>query len=254
MTQESRRTQAQGRTVATVDGLGHAFGDVTVFRDVSFEVSEGTMTTLVGPNGSGKTTLLRIVAGLLSPTDGTVEVTSRSGRAVGYLPQQPSFRPVFTVEETLRFYADLLPTDVDVAAAIERVGLAGARDRNVDALSGGMRRLLGIAQATLGDPSLVLLDEPTGDLDPRMTEYVFEVLVDLAESGMAIVLATHNLLGAENADDVVLLDRGRIVVSGPPDEFVAEADADSLAEAFRHYVSGDTDLTVRSGTAGGEGQ
>ncbi|MFC6988597.1 ATP-binding cassette domain-containing protein [Haloplanus sp. GCM10025708] len=178
-----------------------------------------------------------------------------SVRARGRLPpQQPSFRSVFTVEETLRFYADLLPTDVDVAAAIDRVGLSGARDRNVDALSGGMRRLLGIAQATLGDPSLVVLDEPTGDLDPRMTEYVFEVLVDLAESGMAVLLATHNLLGAEKADDVALLDRGGIVVRAPPDEFVGDADADSLAEAFRHYVSGDADLTVRAGAGGGDDQ
>jgi heme ABC exporter ATP-binding subunit CcmA len=250
MTQDTRHRQERGRTVAAVDHVSHSFGDVTVFEDVSFEVSAGSMVALVGPNGSGKSTLLRILAGLLSPTDGKVEVQRRTDRAVGYLPQQPSFRPVFTVEETLQFYADLLPMAVDVDAAIDRVGLSGARDRNVDALSGGMRRLLGIAQATLGDPALILLDEPTGDLDPRMTEYIFDVLVDLAESGLTVFLTTHDLIGASNADDVLLLDRGTVVARGTPEEFVADAGAESIADAFRQYVSSDADLTVRSGMGG----
>jgi ABC-type multidrug transport system ATPase subunit len=236
--------------VLTVEDVDHAYGEVSVLDDVSFSVASGSVTALVGPNGSGKTTLLRVVAGLMRPTAGSLSVGVDVDRPIGYLPQNPDFRPVFTVRETLEFYADLLSADVDVDAAIENVGLTAAADRRVDALSGGMRRLLGIAQATLGDPPVVLLDEPTGDLDPRMTEYIFEVIDGLSGGGTAILLATHNVTGAERADDVLLLDRGSIVAEGPPDELTAEAGAETLKEAFLALVSGEGELTVRTGTAG----
>ena len=234
---------ATGETVARVEGVRHRFGDVAVLEDVSFDLEPGRVTALVGPNGSGKTTLLRIVAGLLAPTGGRVELPDRE-RAVGYLPQNPDFRPAFTVEETLRFYADLLAEAVDTDAALEQVGLVGARDRRVDALSGGMRRLLGLAQAVLGDPPLVLFDEPTGDLDPAMTRHIFDVVGDLAGSGTTVLLATHNLEGAAESDDVLVLDRGTVVASGPPEDLLAETGRDSLANAFLAIV-GEGELTVR---------
>ncbi|WP_137286480.1 ABC transporter ATP-binding protein [Halorussus salinisoli] len=220
--------------VLEVEGLGHSFDDVNVFSDLSFSVEAGTVTALVGPNGSGKTTLLRALLGLLEPDEGRVNLTAggETGRRVGYLPQSPRFRPAFTVEETLRFYADLLDREVDVSAIVGRVGLSEASDRRVNALSGGMIRLLGVGQAILGDPPLVVLDEPTGDLDPRMTEYVFDVVRDLADDGMAVLLATHNLSGAEEADAVLLLDHGDVVAEGSPADFVTRTDADTFREAF----------------------
>ncbi|MFB6155592.1 MAG: ABC transporter ATP-binding protein [Haloferacaceae archaeon] len=227
---------------------------MSVLEDVSFSVPRGSVTALVGPNGSGKTTLLRIVAGLMRPTAGSRTVRVEADRPMGYLPQNPDFRPVFTVRETLEFYAALLAADVDVDAAIEDVGLTAAADRRVDALSGGMRRLLGIAQATLGDPPLVLLDEPTGDLDPRMTEYIFEVIDNLSGGGTAVLLATHNLGAAARADEVVLLDRGTVVAEGSAAEIVAEADADSLKAAFLSLVSAEGELTVRTGVDGTPGE
>ena len=246
--QTTRRQLEDGReSVIDVDGVTHTYGDVTVLEDVSFTVPSGSVTALVGPNGSGKTTLLRIVGGLMRSTAGRVDIGVDVPRPIGYLPQDPDFRPVFTVRETLAFYADLIPHEVDVDAAIEEVGLTAASDRRVDALSGGMRRLLGIAQATLGDPPLVLLDEPTGDLDPRMTEYIFEVVEDLSGEGTAILLATHNLSGAERADDLLLIDRGSMVATGPPADVVAEAGADSLKEAFLTLVGAEGGLTVRTG-------
>src|SRR6056297_1331697 len=220
--------------VLEVEGLGHSFGDVAVFSDLDFSLDAGTVTALVGPNGSGKTTLLRALLGLLDPDDGTVSLTAHgdTGRRVGYLPQSPAFRPAFTVAETLRFYADLLDRDEDVSAVLDRVGLGEVPDRRVDALSGGMTRLLGVGQAILGDPALVVLDEPTGDLDPRMTEYVFDVVADLADDGMAVLLATHNLTGAAEADDVLLLDHGDVVAEGSPADFVARTDAEEFRGAF----------------------
>jgi ABC-type multidrug transport system ATPase subunit len=235
-----------GETVVAVEDVTKQFGSVTALDGVSLTADGGEVTALVGPNGSGKTTLLRMVAGLLPPTTGRVE-TVGTARPVGYLPQSPAFRPAFSVEGTVTFYAGLLSADVDVASTLDRVGLSALRGRRVDALSGGMTRLLGIAQATLGDPDLVVLDEPTGDLDPRMTEYVFEVVEELAADGMAVLLATHDLAGAAASDRVVVLDRGTVRVSGTPGEVTAEANADTLPAAFHALVRAEAELTVRAG-------
>jgi len=248
-TPRERDEAGRRATVLDVESVSHAFGDVDVFSDVSFSVAPGTVTALVGPNGSGKTTLLRAVLGLLTPDAGRVRLFGGDGaddgdgasREVGYLPQSPRFRSAFTVAETLEFYADLLAADVDVSGAVERVGLAGAADRRVDGLSGGMTRLLGIGQAILGDPSLVVLDEPTGDLDPRMTEYVFEVVRELADDGTAVLLATHNLAGAEAADAAVVLDRGGVVADDSPAALVDRTGAASFREAVLSLTGEDGD-------------
>ncbi|WP_135805404.1 ABC transporter ATP-binding protein [Halorussus marinus] len=254
-TQRESEESSDRATVLDVEGLSHSFGEVDVFSDLSFSVASGSVTALVGPNGSGKTTLLRAVLGLTPPDDGRVRLTAgdRSGRDVGYLPQNPDFRSAFTVEETLQFYADLLDREVDVSAIVDRVGLGEASDRRVDALSGGMRRLLGIGQAILGEPSVVVLDEPTGDLDPRMTEYIFEVARDLADDGMAVVVATHNLAGAETADTVLLLDRGDVVADGSPDDFAARTGAESFREAFLSLTAADDDRDSPAISASADG-
>jgi len=250
--------------VVEAEGLSHAFGDVDVFSELSFSLEAGSVTALVGPNGSGKTTLLRAVLGLLEPDEGRVTMTGvgPTDRQVGYLPQRPQFRPTFTVAETLQFYADLLDRDVDVPDIVDRVGLSGASDRRVDALSGGMTRLLGIGQAVLGEPPLVVLDEPTGDLDPRMTEYIFDLVGELADDGMAVLLATHNLSGAEAADSVLLLDHGDVVAEGSPADFVTRTDAQDFRGAFLALTgdeaagaNGDRATpTVSVRTRGGDGE
>jgi ABC-type multidrug transport system ATPase subunit len=232
--------------VLYVEGLSRSFGELEVLEDVSFSLSRGEVGAIVGPNGSGKSTLLRALAGL-SPHGGTVEVSADGPRTVGYLPQSPAFRPRFTVRETLSFYADLLPGEVDAAAALDRVGMIAAADRRTEALSGGMRRLLGIAQATLGDPPLVLLDEPTSDLDPRMTDHIFGVIEDIVDRGATVLLATHDHRGVDRSDRTFLLDEGRIVVSGTPDDLRGEADS-ALDALFADYVTDPTaELTVRTG-------
>lgn len=220
--------------VLSVSDVTHRFGDLTVLEDVSFSLEPGTVTAIVGPNGCGKTTLLRIVAGVLQPTAGTIDRPTGS-RPLGYLPQRPGFRPGFTVRETLQFYGSLLPGAVDVQAALETVGLQAVADRRVDELSGGMRRLLGLAQATLGSPPLVLLDEPTGDLDPRMTEYMFDVIVN-REDESAVLLATHNLSGADDADQVIVIDGGHIVAHDSPRNIVEQTGADSFRDGFLELV------------------
>jgi ABC-type multidrug transport system ATPase subunit len=237
--------------VARTDGLGVHFGDVSVFDDVNIAFEAGEVLAVVGPNGSGKSTLLRTLAGLQVPTNGRVRVARHDDRPVGFCPQNPRFRAQFTVRETLAFYADLLDGDVSVDDTISLVGLDAVADRRVDALSGGMIRLLGMAQAVLGDPGLLVLDEPASGLDPSLRSHIFEVIGDLAATGPGVVVATHHLTGAERSDRVAVLNDGGIVADDEPSALVAALDAstsdgiDSLEAAFRELV-GD-ELAVSAG-------
>lgn len=237
-----------GDPIVRASGVEHSFDSVAVLQDIDVELEASAVTALVGPNGSGKTTLLRILAGVIAPDTGEVEVRAEGERPIGYLPQEPSFRGVFTVEETIDFYAALLSTTVDPDAVLKRVGLDVVAQRRVDALSGGMRRLLGLAVAILGDPPLVVLDEPASGLDPKIRAHVFDAIRDLADQNTAVLLATHHLQGAELADRVTVIDRGVLVADGTPDEILSMAAADSLDDAFLALVS--DGLAVQAGTEG----
>lgn len=245
MADSAPAVENRSHPVVTLEDIDQSFGDVTVLTDISVQIEEREVTAVIGPNGSGKTTLTQILSGLVQPDSGTVTLRTDAERPVGYLPQAPRFRPVFTVEETLQFYADLLSTATDIEELMERVGLIDVRDRQVDALSGGMRRLLGIAQSLLGSPPLVVLDEPTSGLDPRMTRRLFDVMQAGTEEGTAVLLTTHDLTYASDADAVIVLDRGRLVAQGSPADLCADTDTDSLTEAFFSLVS--TTPTVQAG-------
>lgn len=236
MTQES--------PILTIEEVDRSYGRVTALEDVSFDVRPGDVTAIIGPNGSGKTTLIRAVVGLHEPTAG--DVTYRGPdvvRPVGYLQQRPAFRSGQTAREALTFYASLVgETESDAVERLEQVGIAAAADRNVEALSGGMTRLLGIAQASVGEPPLIVLDEPTSGLDPKMSARIFEVAADLATDGVAVLLSSHDLgLVERTADRVVLLDRGRMAATGSPARLLAETGTDSLLAAFEATVSGDAE-------------
>lgn len=222
--------------VVEASGVSKSYGDLSVLQDVSLSLESGKVYALIGANGSGKTTLLRILAGLLQPDAGeVVRRTEGAERAVGYLPQKPSFRDGFTVGETLRFYTRLLEgVDEGYASdALKSVGLSDARDRRVSDLSGGMTRLLGVAQSRVGEPPVMMVDEPTSGLDPAMTGRIFGVLGGVADDGAAVLLTTHDLGMAErHADEVVMIHDGWVAESGAPDEVAERHGADALTEAF----------------------
>jgi ABC-type multidrug transport system ATPase subunit len=224
------------KSVVEATGVSKSYGDLSVLRDVSLSLESGKVYALIGANGSGKTTLLRILAGLLQPDAGeVVRRTEGAERAVGYLPQKPSFRDGFTVGETLRFYTRLLEgVDEGYASdALKSVGLSDARDRRVSDLSGGMTRLLGVAQSRVGEPPVMMVDEPTSGLDPGMTGRIFGVLGGVADDGAAVLLTTHDLGMAErHADEVVMIHDGGVAESGAPDEVAEGRGADGLTEAF----------------------
>ncbi|WP_418286069.1 ABC transporter ATP-binding protein [Halorubrum sp. DTA46] len=256
-------TTGDRRPIAALDDVTRTYGGVPVLDGASLAVEPG-VTAVVGPNGSGKSTLLGLLAGTVTPTTGTVRRpgAGESGdgvgaaKPIGYLPQRVPFRGGFTARETLAFYARLVGADPD--AALDRVGLSDARDRRVEALSGGMKRLLGIAQATLGDPSLVVLDEPASGLDPGMRERAFRTAAETAagsDGGRAVVLSSHDLgLVDAYADTVVLLARGGIVAAGALDVLRAEHDVGDAAGLYRALAVGTGDEEPdESGVETGDG-
>ncbi len=221
--------------ILRAENVDQSYGDVSVLEDVSLTIEPGEVTALIGPNGAGKSTLIGVLTGLLEPTDGAVHYNGpETARPIGYLPQHPEFRPDFTVQETLSFYASLVGDDeTEALDHLEQVGLEDAADRNVEALSGGMTRLVGIAQATIGDPPVVVLDEPGSGLDPGMSLHVYDVAGSITETGAAVLLSSHDLALVErNADRVVLIDEGQIKETGTPAEICRRLEADSLFDAF----------------------
>ncbi|SDR15759.1 ABC transporter ATP-binding protein [Natronobacterium texcoconense] len=252
MTEETATTattasNATRTPILEATAVDHDYGEVSVLEDVSTTVDGGVVTALIGPNGSGKTTLLRVLAGLLEPTDGSITYHGGAAtRRIGYLPQQPAFRPGFTVLETLQFYSSLVGVDEsDAMERLEAVGLEDAAERPVEALSGGMTRLVGVAQATIGDPPVVVLDEPASGLDPGMSKHVFEVATELAAEGTAVLSSSHDLeLVERSADEVVVLDDGRIVRQGAPAAITSELGVDSLRAVYEASVAADAG-TVR---------
>lgn len=231
-------TSTDGDHSLRADNVTRAFGSVTVVDDVSLQLQRGTLHALIGPNGSGKTTLLRLLGNVLQPTSGSITYNvGECRRLVGYLPQQPEFRPSFTVRETLEFYAALV--DDDAESLLSRVGLEDAANRRVDELSGGMTRLLGVAQAIAGDPPIVLLDEPGSGLDPQMRKTTIDVAQSLADDGTAVLYSTHDLeLTEQFADTVSLIDSGSLVSTAPAVELMEQYGGSSLRDVFEASVTG----------------
>ncbi|MDL0127635.1 ABC transporter ATP-binding protein [Halobacterium salinarum] len=245
-TQGDDDTETSASAVVEASALSKSFGDIDVLDELSFSIPDDAVTAIVGPNGSGKTTLAELVTGVESPTAGELTLYAGGERPVGYLPQDPRFQPSATVRETVAFYAALLAGETDVDAALARVGLEAAADRRTDALSGGMRRLLGIAVSLLGAPDLVVLDEPTSGLDPEMTRHVYDVIAGLTERDQAVVLTTHDLSRAADADYILVVSDGSIVSAGSPEEVLADTETTTLEDAFEAAVRGRT-VTAEGG-------
>lgn len=237
--------EADAPVRVALKGVDKQFGSVSVLEDVSLAVEAGSVAAIVGPNGSGKTTLLQIVTGLVEPTSGTIERPTGDDRPLGYLPQHPALRGPLTVRETLEFYRALLDTSIEIGPVLETIGLASIPDRRVADLSGGMRQLLGLGIALLGDPPLLVLDEPTSGLDPRNTEHIFDVVIDIADEGTSVLWATHDLAHAAAADDLVVLNDGRIVVEASPTDLLDRTGEETLVGVFRSILG--TDPTVQTG-------
>src|SRR5262245_13426599 len=230
------RTVDRMRNAIEIDGLSKRFGAVHAVTDLSFTVASGRVTGFLGPNGAGKSTTLRMLLGLIHPNHGTAtfagrryEELARPSDHVGAVLEHASFHPGRTGRDHLRALAvagDHARERVD--DVLEQVGLAGAADRRVKGYSMGMRQRLGIAAALLGDPQVLILDEPTNGLDPPGIRWVRELVRDQSRRGRAVLVSSHLLAEvAQSVDDVIVIAGGRLRATGPL-EVVLGADHDRV--------------------------
>jgi ABC-2 type transport system ATP-binding protein len=251
------------------NGLGRDYGEVRALETLDLEVPRGSLVGLLGPNGAGKTTAMLLLATLLSPTRGGARVFGHDvvreraavRRRLGLLFQETSVDGLLTPEENLLFAARLAGLGGRLARAavsdtVERIGLGPRARRPARELSGGWRRLLDIARATLHQPDLLILDEPTVGLDPEHRDTVWSLLDGQRRvNGTTILFSTHYLAEAEPADRVVLLAHGGTVAEGTPGalraelgEGIAEIEgpgAERLARALRGL--GSARVVLRTG-------
>ncbi|TWA70270.1 Cu-processing system ATP-binding protein [Azospirillum brasilense] len=209
-----------------VEGVSKRYGDAFAVREVDLDLAAGECVAMVGHNGAGKSSLIKLMLGLTTPTAGGIRVlggdpasasASHIRRQVGFLPESVAFHPSMTGRETLDFYARLkrVPRDGN-DALFERVGLEPAAvKRRVGTYSKGMRQRLALAQALLGGPKVLFLDEPTTGLDPALRQSFYEIVRDLRDAGTTVLLCSHALTELEGqADRVVVMNRGRKVADG----------------------------------------
>jgi ABC-2 type transport system ATP-binding protein len=210
---------SQGKTPAVpvleVDGLSKSYGERAALREVSLDLSRGELLAVLGPNGAGKTTLLSILAGITRPDSGRV---SHANGEVGWVPQQAGLYRRLTVEENLRLFARMEETE-EIEATVERMleqtGLADRRHDQVSSLSGGNQQRINIAIGLLGDPAVLLLDEPSSGLDPSQRIRLWEFVAGLSEAGTSVIYSTHQIEEASHyGDRLVVLADGETVFDG----------------------------------------
>jgi ABC-2 type transport system ATP-binding protein len=206
---------------------------VTAVRNLSFEVHPGEVYGLLGPNGSGKSTTLKILLGLVTPNHGRAMIFGQdsrdyhSRRDVGFLPENPYFYKFLTAAETLRFYGKvcgmggtLLNKRID--ELIHLVGLEDARDRRIGGFSKGMLQRIGLAQALIQDPRLVVLDEPTAGVDPAGSHQIRDLILDLKKRGKTVLLTSHLLEQVQEiCDRVGIMARGEMIREGALGDLVS---------------------------------
>ena len=240
MTESPRRTSAQTEPAIAVHGLTKVFPvpfhptrRVVAVKDLNLRIEPGEVYGLLGPNGSGKSTTLKIILGLVSPTRGRTEIFGRDSRlvesreAVGFLPENPYFYKFLTGEETLRFFGRLCgmtgaTLKNSINELLDLVGLNNARDRRLGTYSKGMLQRIGLAQALIYDPRLVVLDEPTAGVDPAGSREIRDLIMDLKHRGITVLLSSHLLAQAQEiCDRIGILADGVLVREGRLQDLIA---------------------------------
>jgi len=206
---------------------------VVAVRGLNLEVAPGQVYGLLGPNGSGKSTTLKIILGLVSPSAGRTKIFGRDSRevgsreAVGFLPENPYFYKYLTGEETLHFYGKLCglhgqKLKVRTDELLDLVSLQGARDRRLGGYSKGMLQRIGLAQALINKPKLVVLDEPTAGVDPAGSREIRDLILDLKRRGITVLLSSHLLAQVQEiCDRVGILAQGILVREGRVEDLLA---------------------------------
>jgi ABC-2 type transport system ATP-binding protein len=226
---------------------------VTALAGLSLTVQTGEIYGFLGPNGAGKTTTLKILMGLIRASGGRAEVLGRPAgdvevrQHIGFLPESPYFYDYLTAEEFLAFYGRLAGLDRGgmpdrIAGLLKLVGLTGARERQLRTFSKGMLQRIGLAQALVHDPALVILDEPMSGLDPIGRKEVRDLILGLRERGKTVFFSTHIIPDVEAmCDRVGIVVKGRVVAEGRVDELAAQGRCRSLEELLLQKAGVETD-------------
>jgi len=224
-----------------VEGLTKRYGDVTAIEDLSFEVEKGEIVGFLGPNGAGKTTTMRIITGFLPSTDGTASVAGHDifekpmevKKKIGYLPEHPPLYADMTVSGYLKFVSKIKGVARSargeaIDRVVERCGLKEARKKIIGKLSKGYRQRVGLAQAMIHDPEVLILDEPTIGLDPKQIIEIRELVKSLA-GDQTIILSTHILPEVTMiCQRCLIIDRGRIVADDSLEALTAQGSLESV--------------------------
>lgn len=229
--------------VAQWQGASKRYRGVTAVERVTLGLEAGEVTALVGHNGAGKTTLIKLLLGLIRPDEGSVQIGdidpagargAQARRAIGFLPESVAFHGAMTGSELMAFYARLKGEPANRnAELLEQVGIAAAAHRRVATYSKGMRQRLGIAQALIGAPRLLLFDEPTSGLDPASRRDVYDMIDTLRGTGATVLICTHALAEVEErVDRVAVMHGGHLLAAG------------TLAE-LRHGVEAEVRVELR---------
>ena len=231
--------------VVEVDGLTVVRGHVRAVDDVSFVTVPGKVTGLLGPSGCGKTTLMRSIVGVQVVESGSVTVLGHPAGSkqlrdrIGYVTQAPSVYDDLTVTENLRFFARVLGVNAsEVDRCILAVDLGDRRDVVVRNLSGGQRSRASLAVALLGEPQVLVLDEPTVGLDPVLRRDLWELFHRLAAAGTVVLVSSHVMDEAERCDRLLLMRDGRLLADDSPDLLLAQTGTDDVESAFLALVEG----------------
>ncbi len=222
-----------------VESLRIRRGGVVVLDEISLSVASGRVTGLLGPSGSGKTTLMRAIVGVQIVESGTITVLGEPAGTpalrwkVGYMTQNPAVYGDLTVRENLRYFARILdaaPGNVDeVIGTVDLTPFAG---RVVNRLSGGQRARVSLAAALVGDPQLLVLDEPTVGLDPVLRRDLWSTFNKLAKQGKTLLVSSHVMDEADHCQDLLLLREGKLVATGTPAQVREKSGRQDLDEAF----------------------
>jgi ABC-2 type transport system ATP-binding protein len=231
-------------SVLEVSRLTKRYGPITAVDNLSFSLAAGTITGFLGPNGAGKTTTLRMLLGLSEPTSGSARVFGRRyeqldgpSRRVGAVLESSDFHPGRTGRDHLRVLATAAAIGFErVDDVLEVVGLTAAASRLVKSYSLGMRQRLGLAGALLGEPDLLILDEPTNGLDPAGVRWLRTVLRAFADNGGTVLVSSHLLAEvAQSVEHVVIIDHGHAVADAPLEELASAGQ--TLEDAYLSLTS-----------------
>jgi len=214
-----------------VAGLNKSFGDKHVVQDFSIQVEQGRICGFLGPNGSGKTTTLRMLCGLLTPDSGSgtclgfdiIRQADQIKRQTGYMTQRFSLYEDLTIAENLQFTARVYGLDrraERVDSALDRLGLTARRDQLAGSLSGGWKQRLALASATLHEPKLLLLDEPTAGVDPKARRTFWDEIHVLAAEGLTVLVSTHYMDEAERCHEIAYISYGKLIARGTAEDVV----------------------------------